>query len=83
MAKEAAKQTTVKVDDKPYVVAVTACPTGIAHTYMAEESLKKTAEAMGVDIKVETNGSEGVKHRLTSDEISRAAGVIIAADKKS
>ncbi|MCI1699060.1 MAG: fructose-specific PTS transporter subunit EIIC [Liquorilactobacillus nagelii] len=81
-AKEATKQTTVKVDDKPYVVAVTACPTGIAHTYMAEESLKKTAEAMGVDIKVETNGSEGVKHRLTSDEISRAAGVIIAADKK-
>ncbi|MCP9313048.1 PTS sugar transporter subunit IIA [Liquorilactobacillus satsumensis] len=68
--------------DRPYVVAVTACPTGIAHTYMAEEALKKQAEAMGVDIKVETNGSEGVKHLLTADEIQRAAGVIIAADKK-
>ncbi|MDC7952573.1 PTS fructose transporter subunit IIABC [Liquorilactobacillus mali] len=68
--------------DRPYIVAVTACPTGIAHTYMAEEALKKQAEAMGVDIKVETNGSEGVKHLLTADEISRAAGVIVAADKK-
>lgn len=68
--------------ERPFVVAVTACPTGIAHTYMAEESLKKTAEAMGVDIKVETNGSEGVKHQLTADEIKKAAGVIIAADKK-
>jgi PTS system fructose-specific IIC component len=81
-ADKKAKQTTVKVDNKPYVVAVTACPTGIAHTYMAEESLKKTAEAMGVDIKVETNGSEGVKHQLTADEIKRAVGVIVAADKK-
>ncbi|MDN2453293.1 fructose-specific PTS transporter subunit EIIC [Lactobacillus sp. UCMA15818] len=68
--------------DRPYIVAVTACPTGIAHTYMAEEALKKQAEAMGVDIKVETNGSEGVKHLLTADEISRATGVIVAADKK-
>ncbi|AUJ28794.1 fructose-specific PTS transporter subunit EIIC [Liquorilactobacillus hordei] len=68
--------------NRPYIVAVTACPTGIAHTYMAEEALKKQAEAMGVDIKVETNGSEGVKHLLTADEISRAAGVIVAADKK-
>lgn len=57
--------------DRPYVVAVTACPTGIAHTYMAEEALKKQAEAMGVDIKVETNGSEGVKHLLTAAEIAR------------
>ena len=68
--------------DKPFIVAVTACPTGIAHTYMAEAALKETAEKMGVDIKVETNGSEGVKHRLTSDDINRAVGVIIAADKK-
>ena len=67
---------------KPYVVAVTACPTGIAHTYMAEAALKEQAEKMGVDIKVETNGSEGVKHRLTADEINRADGVIVAADKK-
>lgn len=68
--------------DKPYVVAVTACPTGIAHTYMAEAALIKEAEAMGVEIKVETNGSEGVKHQLTADDIKRATGVIIAADKK-
>ncbi|KRN96546.1 PTS fructose transporter subunit IIABC [Companilactobacillus kimchiensis] len=67
---------------KPYVVAVTACPTGIAHTYMAEAALKEQAEKMGIDIKVETNGSEGVKHKLTASEISRADGVIIAADKK-
>ena len=68
--------------DKPYIVGVTACPNGIAHTYMAEENLKKTAKKMGVDIKIETNGSEGVKHELTADEIKRAKGVIIAADKK-
>ena len=67
---------------RPYIVAVTACPNGIAHTYMAEENLKKAAKALGADIKVETNGSEGVKHRLTADEISRAVGVVIAADKK-
>ncbi|WP_057895490.1 PTS fructose transporter subunit IIABC [Liquorilactobacillus oeni] len=80
--KEAQQTTTPASSDRPYIVAVTACPTGIAHTYMAEEALKKQAEAMGVDIKVETNGSEGVKHLLTADEIRRAAGVIIAADKK-
>jgi PTS system fructose-specific IIC component len=77
--KKDAGSTSVK---QPYIVAVTACPTGIAHTYMAEESLKKTAEALGVDIKVETNGSEGVKHQLTAAEIKRASGVIITADKK-
>lgn len=69
-------------DSCPYIVAVTACPNGIAHTYMAEENLKKQADKMGVDIKVETNGSEGIKHRLTADEIKRAKGVIVAADKK-
>ncbi|MFT4245859.1 MAG: fructose-specific PTS transporter subunit EIIC [Micrococcaceae bacterium] len=67
--------------DKPYVIAVTACPTGIAHTYMAEDKLKETAKEMGVDIKVETNGSDGVKNQLTSADIERADGVIIAADK--
>lgn len=65
-----------------FVVAVTACPTGIAHTYMAEDALKKKAKEMGVAIRVETNGSEGAKHVLTKDEIERAAGVIVAADKK-
>lgn len=65
-----------------FVLAVTACPTGIAHTYMAEDALKKKAEAMGIPIRVETDGSEGVKHRLTKEEIDRAAGIIVAADKK-
>ena len=69
-------------EDQFRILAVTACPTGIAHTYMAEENLKKKAKELGVDIKVETNGSEGIKHRLTADEISRAVGVVIAADKK-
>ncbi|WP_106449340.1 PTS fructose transporter subunit IIABC [Trichococcus alkaliphilus] len=67
---------------RPFVIAVTACPTGIAHTYMAEDSLKLMAEKMGVDIRVETNGSDGVKNALTADEIRRADGVIVAADKK-
>lgn len=68
-------------EDRPFIVAVTACPTGIAHTYMAEDKLKQTAEKMGVDIKVETNGASGVANRLTADDIARAKGVIIAADK--
>lgn len=67
---------------RPFVIAVTACPTGIAHTYMAEDSLKLMAEKMGVDIRVETNGSDGVKNALTAEEIRRADGVIVAADKK-
>jgi len=67
--------------EKAFIVAVTACPTGIAHTYMAEEALKKKVAEMNVDIRVETNGSEGVKNRLTADEIRRAKGVIVAADK--
>lgn len=67
-------------NERPFIVAVTACPTGIAHTYMAEDSLKNQAKDMGIDIKVETNGSEGVKHRLTSEDIARASGVVIAAD---
>lgn len=66
---------------RPYVIGVTACPTGIAHTYMAAEALEQKASDMGVDIKIETNGSGGVKHRLTADDIRRAAGVIVAADK--
>jgi PTS system fructose-specific IIC component len=67
---------------KGLVLAVTACPTGIAHTYMAADSLKNKAKEMGVDIKVETNGSTGVKNRLTDEEIQRAAGIIVAADKQ-
>ncbi len=69
-------------EEKPFIVAVTACPTGIAHTYMAEEALQNKAEELGVDIRVETNGSSGVQNRLTADEIERADGVIVAADTK-
>ncbi|WP_328802268.1 fructose-specific PTS transporter subunit EIIC [Paenibacillus sp. LX16] len=65
-----------------FVVAVTACPTGIAHTFMAEDALIKKATEMGVNIRVETNGSEGAQNVLTADEIRRAKGVIVAADKK-
>jgi PTS system fructose-specific IIC component len=69
--------------DAPYdLVAVTACPTGIAHTYMAAEALEEKAKKMGVRIKVETNGSGGVKNELTASEIAGAKGVIVAADKK-
>jgi len=81
-AKAADKASAASDEERPYIVGVTACPNGIAHTYMAEAALIKQAEAMGVDIKIETNGSEGVKHLLTADEISRAQGVVIAADKK-
>lgn len=82
-AEQAAEEVAVETtSDRPFIVAVTACPTGIAHTYMAEDSLKKKAKELGIDIKVETNGSEGVKNRLTTQDIERAAGVIVAADKK-
>ena len=66
---------------KPFIVAVTACPTGIAHTYMAEDALKEKAEKMGVDIRVETNGSDGAKNVLTKEEIEKAVAVIVSADK--
>ncbi|WII38473.1 PTS fructose transporter subunit IIABC [Paenibacillus thiaminolyticus] len=68
--------------DRPYLVAVTACPTGIAHTYMAADALQQKAKDMGIDIKVETNGSTGVKNGLTADDIVRATAVIVAADKQ-
>src|SRR5690554_5451806 len=64
------------------LVAVTACPTGIAHTYMAAEKLKTTAEALGVALKIETNGSIGVKNFLSAEDIKEATAVIIAADAK-
>ena len=67
--------------DQDFIVAVTACTTGIAHTYMAEEALKKTAAELGVAIKVETNGASGVGNKLTAADIANAKGVIIAADK--
>ena len=84
-AEEAKKAQAVKEaasSDKPLIVAVTACTTGIAHTYMAEESLIKTGEEMGVNVRVETNGASGVGTPLTAEEISKAVGVIVVADKE-
>ena len=83
-AEEAKKAEAVKEaasSNKPLIVAVTACTTGIAHTYMAEEALIKKGEEMGVTVRVETNGASGVGNRLTAEEIAKAEGVIIAADK--
>ena len=64
----------------PRVLAVTGCPTGIAHTYMAEQSLKDKAKEMGISIKVETNGSGGIKNALTDEEIEHCEGIVVAAD---
>ncbi|VME63232.1 PTS system, fructose specific IIBC component [Streptococcus pneumoniae] len=68
-------------DSGDFIVAVTACTTGIAHTYMAQEALQKVAAEMGVGIKVETNGASGVGNQLTAEDIRKAKAVIIAADK--
>jgi fructose PTS system EIIBC or EIIC component len=64
------------------ILAVTACPTGIAHTYMAADALNAKAREMGLTIKVETNGSTGVKNKLTPEDISQATAIIVAADKQ-
>ncbi|CAM3927506.1 PTS fructose transporter subunit IIABC [Alkalicoccus chagannorensis] len=77
---EAAEQS--GTEDRPFFIAVTGCPTGIAHTYMAADGLKDAAKELGYEIKVETNGSDGVKNRLSNDDIARADAVIIAADTK-
>lgn len=78
-AKEASKPAS---EQKPLIVGVTACINGIAHTYMAQEALIKAGKKLGVDVRIETNGSEGVKDKLTPEEIKRAKGVVIASDKK-
>lgn len=83
--KEAAKEAKVKEPaevkkDDVFIVAVTACPTGIAHTYMAAEAIEKKAKELGYQVKVETRGSGGAKNVLTDDEIAKAAGVIVACD---
>ncbi|MGX6961929.1 PTS fructose transporter subunit IIABC [Vagococcus xieshaowenii] len=80
LAAEDHQENIVTEQDAPFIVAVTACPTGIAHTYMAEDSLIKKATEMGVRIKVETNGSKGVGNELSAEDIKQAKGVIIAAD---
>ena len=72
----------VQNTNKKRILAVTACPTGIAHTYMAEAALKEAGEKLGVDVKVETNGADGIKNNLTSNDINEAVGIIVAADKK-
>ena len=69
-------------DKRKKILAVTACPTGIAHTYMAESALVEAAKKLGVEIKVETNGADGIKNHINSSDIKEAEGVIIAADKK-
>ena len=79
-AKDAADNAEKGDSALPTVLAVTACPTGIAHTYMAEENLKKAAARAGVSIKVETRGSSGTKNELTSAEIANASAIIVAAD---
>ncbi|WP_028042582.1 PTS fructose transporter subunit IIABC [Candidatus Stoquefichus massiliensis] len=71
-----------EIEDSYDVLAVTACPTGIAHTYMAAKSLEETAKQLGIKIKVETNGASGIKNILTEEEIQKAKSIIIAADKK-
>ncbi|MEG0068417.1 PTS fructose transporter subunit IIABC [Cetobacterium sp.] len=82
LKEEKVGETLVSSENKTFdVLAVTACPTGIAHTYMAAEALNKKAKEMGVNIKVETNGSTGVKNEITQEDIKNAKGIIIAADK--
>lgn len=80
-AKEAKAKEPVEVKkDDVFIVAVTACPTGIAHTYMAAEAIEKKAKELGYQVKVETRGLGGAKNVLTDDEIAKAAGVIVACD---
>ena len=80
-AKEAKAKESVEVKkDDVFIVAVTACPTGIAHTYMAAEAIEKKAKELGYQVKVETRGSAGAKNVLTDDEIAKATGVIVACD---
>ena len=76
------EETVIEDSSRPLVLAVTACPTGIAHTYMAADALKAKARELNIDLKVETNGSTGIKNELTIDEINRAAAIIVAADKQ-
>ncbi|WP_282852743.1 fructose-specific PTS transporter subunit EIIC [Gulosibacter sediminis] len=64
-----------------YIIAATGCPTGVAHTFMAEEAIIQAAKARGIEVKVETHGQAGVEHALTADDIRRATAVIVAADK--
>jgi len=79
--KEKQEEPTTTSSPRKRILAVTACPTGIAHTFMAADKLKQTAKALGVDIKVETNGANGVENRLTKKDIEEADGIIVAVGK--
>ncbi|MBS4172271.1 PTS fructose transporter subunit IIABC [Bacillus sp. FJAT-49736] len=79
---EVTEDSSVSIDEKELILAVTACPTGIAHTYMAADSLKEKAKELGIPFKVETNGSGGAKNVLTPEEIEKATAIIVAADKQ-
>ena len=79
---ENAKLSQTKKNDEYEILAITSCPTGIAHTYMAAEALEKMGEQLGHKVKVETHGSSGVKNKFTKEEIRNAKAVIIAADTK-
>ena len=81
VGEEEKEEVKIKNSEFPEVLAVTACPTGIAHTYMAADALIKKAKELGINIKVETNGSTGVKNKLTDEEIKNAKGIIVAVDK--
>ena len=80
-AEQAAKAAAPTGGNGPDILAITACPTGIAHTYMAAENLEKKAAEMGLVLKAETQGSAGAKNVLTAEEIANCKGIIIAADK--
>ena len=80
--KEMEKEENPTSSSKQKILAVTACPTGIAHTYMAADALKAKAKEMDVNLKVETNGSSGIKNALTKEDIEEAHAIIVAADKQ-
>ena len=80
--KEPEAESTKSDEKRKYIVAVTACPTGIAHTFMAAEKIKEAAKEMGLDVKVETNGQIGVENKLTKEDIHRAEGIIEESDKE-
>ncbi|OED62082.1 PTS fructose transporter subunit IIC [Vibrio tasmaniensis ZS-17] len=82
LTKPEPSETETNVEKQGFIIGVTGCPAGVAHTYLAAEALEKGAEALGYDIKVETNGSIGVKNSPTQDEIERADAIVVACDKQ-
>ncbi|MBL0564888.1 PTS fructose transporter subunit IIABC [Aeromonas veronii] len=76
------EQSAAPTTSKGFIIGVTGCPAGIAHTYLAAESLERAAKELGYEVKVETNGSIGVKNSPTADEIARATAIVVACDKQ-